>query len=83
MQADTLEERVERFRVIGPLRFQETSLDDEGRFLYGFQIHPEAGLSKFREGDILKLAPIGTPDPQSGFLVILAAYDRHAGRLWV
>ena len=83
LQAYTLEERVERFRAIGPLTFQKTALDDEGRFLYGFQTAPEAGLSKFREGDFLKLAPVGTPDLQSGFPVILAVYDRNAGRLWV
>lgn len=83
LQAYTLGERVERFRAIGPLRFQETALDDEGRFLYGFETALEAGLSKFREGDFLKLAPLGTPDPQTGFPVILTVYDRHAGRLWV
>ena len=83
LQAYTLEERVERFRAMGPLRFQETALDDEGRFLYGFETDPEAGVSKFREGDFLKLAPVGTPDLQSGFPVILAADDRNAGRVWV
>ena len=83
LQEYTLQERVERFRAAGPLRFSETALDDEGRFLYGFQMAPEFGVSKFREGDFLKLAPVGTPDLQSGFPVILAAWDRGAGRVWV
>ena len=82
LQEFPLPERAERFRAIGPLMFSGAELDDQGRFLYGFQTSPEVGLSKFREGDFLKLAPVGTPDLQSGFPVILADYHRHAGRLW-
>jgi hypothetical protein len=83
LQEYTLQERVERFRAIGPLTFSGTSLDDEGHFLYGFHTSPEVGLSKFREGDFLKLTPVGMTDLQSGFPVLLTDYDRNAGRLWV
>ncbi|MBI4532297.1 MAG: AAA family ATPase, partial [Candidatus Latescibacteria bacterium] len=83
LQEYTLQERVDRFRAIGPLTFSEMSLDDEGCFLYGFHTSPEVGLSKFREGDFLKLVPVGMMDLQSGFPVLLTNYDRNAGRLWV
>jgi len=83
LQAYTLQERVDRFRAIGPLAFSGMALDEEGRFLYRFQTAPEIGLSKFREGDFLKLAPLGLPDLQRGFPVILTAYDRNAGWLHV
>lgn len=83
LQEYPLSERVERFRSIGPLAFSGTQLDAEGRFLYGFETAAEAGLSKFREGDFLRLAPVGAPDLQAGYPVILADYPRHAGRLRV
>ena len=83
LQTYSLQERVDRFRAIGPLMFAGMALDDEGRFSYRFQTTPEIGLSKFREGDFLKLAPVGLPDLQQGFPVILTAYDRNAGRLHV
>ena len=73
LQALPLSERVERFRAIGPIRFRKTTLDDEGRFLYEFQT--EAGLSKFRAGDFLKLAPVGLSDVQNGLSVILTDYS--------
>ncbi|MYB57530.1 MAG: DEAD/DEAH box helicase [Gemmatimonadetes bacterium] len=79
LQALPLSERVERFRALGPIRFQKTALDDEGRFLYEFQA--ETGLSKFRSGDFLKLAPVGLSDVQNGLSVILT--DHNADRLWV
>lgn len=79
LQALPLSERVERFRAVGPIRFLKTTLDDEGRFRYEFQT--ETGLSKFRAGDFLKLAPVGLPDLQNGLSVILT--DHHADRLWV
>ncbi len=79
LQALPLPERVERFRAIGPIRFRKTTLDDEGRFLYEFQT--EAGLSKFRAGDFLKLAPVGLLDVQNGLSVILT--DHSSDRLWV
>ncbi len=81
VQALPLSERVERFRALGPIRFQKTTLDREGRFLYEFQIVPETGLSKFRAGDFLKLAPIGLSDVQNGLPVILTDYS--AEHLWV
>ena len=81
VQALPLSERVERFRALGPIRFRKTTLDDEGRFLYEFQIAPETGLSKFRAGDFLKLAPVGLSDVQNGLSVILTDYRQD--RLWV
>ena len=81
VQALPLSERVERFRALAPIRFQKIALDDEGRFLYEFQIAPETGLSKFRAGDFLKLAPVGLPDVQNGLSVILMDYS--SDRLWV
>lgn len=67
LQEYSLQERVERFRAMGPLSFHGTHLDLEGRFLYEFQMDTEIGLSKFREGDFLKLSPVGAPDLQAGF----------------
>jgi superfamily II DNA/RNA helicase/predicted RecB family nuclease len=81
LQDYALHERVERFRAIGPLTFLGTTLDHEGCFLYNFKIAQETGLSRFREGDFLKLAPEGISDLQSGFSVILTNYDRNAGCL--
>ena len=81
LQALSLSERVERFRALGPIRFRKTTLDDEGRFLYEFQIAPEIGLSKFRTGDFLKLAPVGLSDVQNGLSVMLTDYN--AEHLWV
>jgi superfamily II DNA/RNA helicase len=78
-----LPERLERYRALGPLRFQETSLDSEGRFLYHFQLPAEAPPARFRVGDFLKLNPLGSPDLQQGFAVILARYEPHARRLAV
>ncbi len=83
LQEYSLAERVDRFRAIGPLTFLRTSLDEEGRFLYHFQMEPENELSKFREGDFLKLAVVGTQDIQGGFPVILADYNPAAGKLSV
>jgi superfamily II DNA/RNA helicase/predicted RecB family nuclease len=82
LQAYPLAERVARFRALGPLHFEETALDEEGRFCYVLS-GSEIGLSKFREGDFLKLAPVGSADVQQGFDVILVAYERSAERVWV
>jgi len=81
LQAYPLEERVERFRAIGPLIFAGTMLDEEGRFLYNFELIQKDKVSKFRESDFLKLAPDGADNLQSGFSVILKNYDRNAGRV--
>jgi len=83
LQNYTLPERVDRFRAMGPLTFVGTMLDHEGCFLYNFKIAQKIGLSKFREGDFLKLAPEGISDLQSGFSVILTHYDHHDGFLSV
>lgn len=80
LQEFSLEERIEQFRALGPIRFQGTSLDEEGRFLLDFQLSGENRLSKFREEDFLKLVPLGSKDLQSGFPVILARYDQDRGR---
>lgn len=81
LQEYNLEERVERFRAIGPLIFLGTMLDEEGRFLYNFKLSEERRVSKFREGDFLKLARVGVYDLQSGFSVILANDDQNTGQL--
>jgi superfamily II DNA/RNA helicase len=85
LQELSLRERVERFRAIGPLEYARATLDNEGRFLYGLRMREEgfASFSKFREGDFLKLAPIGGTDLQSGLSVILHEYDRNTGQVAV
>jgi len=81
LQELSLKERVERFRALGPLDFTGTVLDDEGRFLYTFTIANESGLSKFRQGDFLKLVPAGVNDLQSGMPVIMAQYSPQTGEV--
>ncbi len=51
LQEYSLEERVERFRAMGPLRFMGKELDHEGKFRYNFSVIHNNGTSKFREGD--------------------------------
>ena len=81
LQTLSLAERVARFRAIGPLNFSGTTLDQEGRFLYTFTLvaHKNAGLSKFRSGDFLKLVPQGLEDLRGGMPVIMARYDPSKG----
>lgn len=83
LQQCSLAERVERYRALGPLTYQSTSLDDEGRFLYHFELPQTAILARFRVGDFLKLNPLGNPDLQEGSAVILAQYEPHARHLAV
>ena len=83
LQRLPLRERVERYRALGPLTFETTSLDPEGRFLYHFRLPPEATPGRFRPGDFLKLNAVGNPDLQEGQGVILAHYEPHARRLAV
>ena len=83
LQRLPLRERVERYRALGPLTFETTSLDPEGRFLYHFRLSPEATPGRFRPGDFLKLNAVGNPDLQEGQGVILAHYEPHAQRLAV
>ena len=78
-----LAERVERYRALGPLHFEDTTLDAEGRFLAQFRLSVEAPATRFRAGDFLKLNPLGNLDLQEGASVILAQYEPHAGRLAV
>ncbi|RWX43807.1 hypothetical protein H206_02443 [Candidatus Electrothrix aarhusensis] len=81
LQELSLAERVERFRALGPLNFKGTGLDDEGRFLYLFEVADgaESGVSKFRQGDFLKLVPRGVKDLQSGMPVVVDSYEPHRG----
>lgn len=81
LQELSLEERVERFRALGPLEFTGTVLDDEGRFLYMFTIADDTGVSKFRRGDFLKLVPAGVDDLQSGMSVIMSRYSPQIGEV--
>ncbi|NOY70554.1 MAG: DEAD/DEAH box helicase [Deltaproteobacteria bacterium] len=81
LQELSLAERVERFRAMGPLRFIGTVLDDEGRFLYKFDIAKGAGLARFRRGDFLKLVPLGVDDLQGGIPVIIAQYEPSADQV--
>jgi Lhr-like helicase/predicted RecB family nuclease len=83
LQRLPLRERVERYRALGPLTFETTNLDPEGRFLYYFRLPPEATPGRFRPGDFLKLNAVGNPDLQEGQGVILAHYEPHAGHLAV
>ncbi len=78
-----LAERVARYRALGPLLFDETTLDAEGRFLARFRLPLEGLPARFRPGDFLRLNPVGSPDLQGGASVILAQYEPHAQRLAV
>ena len=74
---------MERYRALGPLTFETTSLDAEGRFLYHFRLPQETAPGRFRAGDFLKLNAVGSPDLQEGTGVILAEYDPHPrASLW-
>ncbi|WP_339133635.1 MAG: DEAD/DEAH box helicase [Candidatus Electrothrix sp. GW3-4] len=86
LQELSLAERVERFRALGPLHFTGTGLDDEGRFLYLFEVIEESDgagtrVSKFRQGDFLKLVPQGVKDLQSGMPVIVDSYEPQQGSI--
>ncbi|MGK0290524.1 MAG: putative RecB family nuclease, partial [bacterium] len=81
LQQLTLPERVERFRSIGSIQFTGTSLDEEGHFALNFTMRNKEALTKFREGDFLKLVPIGISDLQSGFPVILTSINSTEGTL--
>jgi superfamily II DNA/RNA helicase len=83
LQRLPLAERVERYRALGPLAFQETTLDAEGRFLYHFRLPPEVPPARFRAGDFLKLNAVGSPDPQEGVPVLLTRYETHGHRVAV
>jgi predicted RecB family nuclease len=78
-----LAERVERYRALGPLTFETTTLDAEGHFLSHFRLPPEAVPGRFRIGDFLKLNALGSPDLQAGAAVILAQYAPHTRHLAV
>ncbi len=72
-----------RYRALGPLEFQHTSLDEEGRFLAHFRLPPDDIPSRFRTGDFLRLNPVGSPNLQDGSGVILAQFDPHARQVAV
>lgn len=81
LQSYPLVERIARFRAIAPLSFITTILDEEGYFLYNFQLEGQQQFFKFREGDFLKLACIGMADLQEGLKVILVKYNRNTKQL--
>jgi superfamily II DNA/RNA helicase len=83
LQRLPLTERVERHRALGPLAFQEATLDAEGRFLYHFRLPPETPPARLRAGDFLKLNAVGSPDLQEGLAVLLARYTPHDQHLAV
>jgi superfamily II DNA/RNA helicase len=83
LQRLPLAERAERYRALGPLAFQEATLDTEGRFLYHFRLPPEAPPARFRAGDFLRLNAVGSPDLQEGIPILLAQYEPHDQRLAV
>ena len=83
LQRLPLIERAERYRTLGPLAFQEATLDAEGRFLYQFRLPPEAPPARFRAGDFLRLNAVGNPDLQEGIPILLARYEPHDQRLAV
>jgi hypothetical protein len=83
LQRLPLAERLERYRALGPLAFQEATLDAEGRFLYHFRLPPEALPARFRAGDFLRLNAVGSPDLQEGIPILLARYEPHDQRLAV
>jgi hypothetical protein len=58
-------------------------LDTEGRFLYQFQLPPEAPPGRFRQGDFLRLNAVGSSDLQNGVPALLAQYEPHNQRLAV
>ena len=74
LQELSLQERVAQFRAIGHLRFTQTRLDEEGRFLYVLKSSAPI-FSKFRKGDFLRLTPHGIENLQEGFPIILVEYD--------
>jgi superfamily II DNA/RNA helicase len=83
LQRLPLAERAERYRALGPLAFQGSMLDAEGRFLYHFGLPPEAPPVRFRVGDFLRLNAVGSPDLQEGVPSLLAQYEPHDQRLAV
>jgi Lhr-like helicase len=83
LQRLPLSERAERYRTLGPLTFQETTLDAEGRFLHHFRSPPEAPPARFRAGDFLRLNAVGSPDLQEGIPILLARYEPYDQRLAV
>ena len=83
LQRLPLTARAERYRALGPLAFQEATLDAEGRFLYHFRLPPEAPPARFRAGDFLRLNAVGSPDLQEGIPILLARYEPHDQRLAV
>jgi len=83
LQALPLAERVARFGALGPLLAAGASLDEEGRPVHRLTVEGAIGATRLREGDFLRLAPLGSADLQAGLPVILSALDRRGGELGV
>ncbi|MCX7116657.1 MAG: DEAD/DEAH box helicase, partial [Legionellales bacterium] len=79
-QKNPLQERVQQFRAIGPMRFQGLAADPT---CYPFSIDETSRVSKFRAGDFLKLSPVRGEHIQEGFSVILDTYSPEQGTLTV
>ena len=85
LQSNSLAERVKRFRSIGPIRWRKgTGSSPKKRNLkYNFSFDSSLPIAKFRKGDFLKLSPIGSPQIQDGFPVVLNEYLPEKGILSV
>ena len=78
-QKKSLQDRVKQFRAIGPISL----LGGTNKEGYQFSIDDKSIISKFRVGDFLKLAPIGSSHIQDGFSVVLDSYSPEQGLLSV
>jgi superfamily II DNA/RNA helicase len=74
--------RVQHFRAISPLFFIGTTLVDKQKS-YQFSMGKDTVVSKFRQGDFLKLSPVESAQVQEGISVILEAYTPGSATLSV
>jgi superfamily II DNA/RNA helicase len=73
-QKNPFSKRVEHFRAIGPIVFLGTVVQGKQK-CYQFSIDSESVISKFRQGDFLKLSPIESSQIQDGISVVLESYS--------
>lgn len=81
LQALPLVERIARFRALGPLIWEGSALDVEGNLVHHLRSEEPIGATRLREGDFLRLAPLGLVELQAGLPVILDAIDPLTGRM--